>query len=95
MVSLQWSPDGRYLLARGGLAGVYLIRPDSENPIAQLDFFGVPEVSQAWAPDGQRFAVLISLGETSRIGIYDVDAAQLSELPVEVQRPFDLAWSTR
>ena len=93
---LQWSPNSRYLLVHGGLAGVYLIRPDSDDAIAQLDFFGVPGVSQAWAPDGGRFAVLSGPeGETPHIGIYDVDAAKLSELLVEVQRPFDLAWSTR
>ncbi len=93
---LQWSPNGLYILGRGGQSGIFLIHPDASQAIKQLDFFGRPGVKQAWAPDGNRFAVLIGTeGKSTRIGVYTVADENLRELPVEVDRPFELAWSTR
>jgi Tol biopolymer transport system component len=93
---LQWSPDGQYLLGRGGLSGVYLVRPNVAL-VTQLDFFGIPGTAQSWASDSRRFAVILAADNSKHtaIGIYALDSHTLKELPIEVQPPYELAWSTR
>ena len=94
---LQWSPDGRYLLARGGLAGVYLVEP-ALSDVRQLDFLGLPgPTQQSWAPDSLQFAALLGTDGSARttIGIYDLDRGILRELPIVVEPPYELAWSPR
>lgn len=93
---LQWSPDGKYLLGRGGLAGIFLVQPGDSAPVSQVKFLGLPGLLQSWSPDSSRFAALIGPeGELPTIGIYDVAAQKLTDLSVVVQPPYALAWSTR
>ncbi len=75
---LQWSPDGTYLLGRGGLAGIFLVQPHASVPVSQVNFLGVPGSIQSWSPDGSRFAALIGPEDKlPTIGIYDVSAQAL------------------
>lgn len=92
---IQWSPNGKYLLGRGGLTGIYLVRPDASESLEQLSVFGVLGL-QSWSPDSQRFAVLAGLDDKRPlIGIYHMDSRTVDELPVTVLYPYALAWSPR
>ncbi len=93
---LQWSPDGQYLLGRGGLSGVYLVGSNMAR-VKQLDLFGIPGTAQSWASDSRRFAVVLGADNSKHaaIGVYALDSHALKELPIEVQPPYELAWSTR
>ena len=52
----EWSPDGRWLLFRGGRSDdLYLIRPDGSGR-RQLTRDGAHEQAAAWSPDGARIA---------------------------------------
>jgi WD40-like Beta Propeller Repeat len=93
---LQWSPNGQYLLGRGGLAGIYLIRPNASSQVTQVNFLGLPGPAQSWASDSQHFVALIGPEDAlPLIGIYNVDTQTLRELPVTVHPPYVLAWSPR
>jgi WD40 repeat protein len=93
---LQWSPNGQYLLGRGGLTGMYLITPDSTSKIRQLGPAGIPGRIQPWAPDSQRFVLMAGDEQApSRIGFFDLDTGAIQELGVELHPPFELAWNTR
>jgi Tol biopolymer transport system component len=92
---LQWSPDGQYLLGRGGEAGIYVVRPKGSMDVTQMDFYGVPGPQQSWSPDSHAFAVLVGNGELPSIGIYHMDTQTLEKLPISVRSPWALAWSTR
>lgn len=92
---LQWSPDGRTLLARAGLAGIFLVDPQVADPVTQVDVLGLL-ASQAWAPDSERFATLVGAeGQTPRLAVYDLGTRALTELPVVVSPPFEVAWGPR
>lgn len=45
---------------------------------------GEAKAALRWSPDGQRLAYLVGSGESSRIGVYEVQSGQLAYLPGEV-----------
>ena len=94
---LQWSPDARRVLGRGGLAGLFLVQPDLAWEVIQVNVLGVPGAAQSWSPDSHRFAVLLGAdGQAgATIGIYDLNERALRELSAEVQPPYDVAWSPK
>ncbi len=93
---LQWSPNGEYLLGRGGMAGIYLVQPKVSTTVTQTSFLGLPGEQQTWAPDSRQFAALIGPEDgLPSIGIYHVDTQTLEKLSVTVHFPHALAWSTR
>lgn len=93
---LQWSPDGEYLLGRGGMAGIYLVQSKVSTTVTQVSFLGLPGSQQTWAPDSRQFAALIGPEDgLPSIGIYHVDTQTLEKLSATVRFPYALAWSTR
>lgn len=92
---LQWSPNGEYLIGRGGMAGIYLVQPQVSMTVTQMNFLGLPGSRQTWAPDSRQFAALIGPeDQLPTIGIYDMATRKLSELSITVRPPYELAWST-
>ena len=96
---LQWSPDGRYLLACPGPAGLLLSRPGPAGPLEQLEAPGGLG-GQAWSPDSQRFAFITGdndagAGKLPALGIYDVESRRAKRLPITVALPWELVWCPR
>ena len=96
---LQWSPDGRYLLACPGPAGLLLSRPGPAGPLEQLEAPGGLG-GQAWSPDSQHFAFITGdndagAGKLPALGIYDVESRRVKRLPITVALPWELVWGPR
>jgi len=96
---LQWSPDGRYLLACPGPAGLLLSRPGPAGPLQQLEAPGGLG-GQAWSPDSQRFAFITgdndaSAGKLPALAIYDIESRAAKRLSTVVALPWELVWGPR
>jgi len=72
---------------------VHLLALDSgERQVVISD--GEVKTALSWSPDGKRLAYLVGSGETSRIGVYDVQQGRVSYLPGEVTTGVShYAWS--
>lgn len=87
---LQWSPDGAYLVGGAGLAGIFLMEGDPPAyRVSQIEALGVLGEVQTWAPDSQRFVMLLEEG----LGIYNLEEGTLSELAVGLRPPYAVAWN--
>ncbi|MDI7274681.1 MAG: hypothetical protein QME94_01760, partial [Anaerolineae bacterium] len=82
VLRLFWALDGRHILGQAGLGGLYLAQVGSPSPAAHLGFLGAPGQNQPWAPDSQRFALVV--GSAPHLGIYDMSEQALELLPVAV-----------
>ncbi len=91
---IQWSPDGRYILAKVGLAGVLLIDTQNNNLVRQLDFYALP-LRNSWSADSARIAVILAEDgglDLPKLGIYTIKTGQLKTYPMGFMNLSDGAW---
>lgn len=94
MERIQWSPDGRYVLAKVGLSAVFLIDTQNNNLARQLDFLALP-LRNSWSADSARLALVLAEDgghDLPRLGIYTIKTGQLKIYPMGFMGLADGAW---
>lgn len=92
--SLQWSPDGRYLLCPISRASILLASAGSGEPFKGIEPLAIAG-QQAWSPDGRMLAFVPGGEDKSKrlsLAVYDVAGQAVRELPVTVSAPLELVW---
>lgn len=76
---LQWSPDGRYLLAHVGLGAVILVDTQNKHQVRQLGFYAVV-ADGAWNRDGSQFVVILATDggkQLPQLGVYTLKTGEI------------------